>query len=203
MTLETFLDTFKVFKRNELRYSILYYIAKKAIKDRENYHAGKTHALMTSKMSVFRMNKIRLPDNELFDFLIFCYFLNTVTFKVINVFKKAHIYTIDDFFKDDLITKLNNNELTKNIELNHLANCLMFQREAKELYAIYNQKLSTKPECQRILTDRQGRQSSKIDTYQGQFDVQAICDELADSQRQTYTFYSGILGTTDRPRSST
>lgn len=203
MTAKIFLDTFRVFRRNDTRYSVLYYISKKTIKKRDGYHVGRTHALMTSKMSVFRLNKIHLPDNELFDFLIWAYFINSVNFKVINVFKKANIYTFDDFFKDDLINKLNTNELTKNIELSHLANCLMFQREAKELYEIYNRQISPLTVCEQILNDRQSRQQIKDDTYQGIYELQKLSDELFDTQRICVTWYSKILGSNDRPRSST
>lgn len=203
MKLQTFLDTYKVFKRNNTRYAILYYLAKKAVKERDDYHAGRTHALMTSRMSVFRMNRIHLPDNDLFDFLIWCYFMNTVTYKVLSVYKKANIYTVEHFFKDDLITKLNNNELTKNIELNHLANCLMFQREAKGLYEIYNKQLSNVTVIKQILNERSCREQISINTYQGKYDIQKLNDELVDAQRACVTWYSGLLGASDRPRSST
>ncbi len=196
---EMFLNNFKVFQNNEYRYSILYYLAKQQLQKKDDTHTGKMHSILTSKLSTFRRERTFLPDNELYDFLIWCYFIDKINYKIISVFKKAHIYTMEDLFKDNLIEVLNTNELTKNIELNHLANCLMFQRESKELYEVYRKQLSDVPNCQSELNERKGGRFLSLDPHTQVNIVQAIGSEIHKARRECVTYYSKILGTSDKP----
>lgn len=202
MTIEYLLDNFQVFRKNTIRHSILYYIAKRYLAKTKDYHVGKYHSILTSKLSVFRRERIYLPDNELFDFLIFCYLSNYVNYKVVMVFKKLHLNNFADFFRDDLIQKLNTNELTKNIELNHLANCLEFQRKAKHYYEIYIKELSARPYCKQVIDDRSRGQHITDDSHERKYDVQKICDELSGAQREVISVYTGLLKTSFRARIS-
>lgn len=202
MTIETFLLELKVFRRNTIRNSILYYFAKDYIRKRDDYHAGRVHALSTSRLAVVRMNKIMLPENELMDFLLFCYFLNEVSFKVINVFKRANIHSIDMFFRNDLITVLKNNELTKHIEINMLSECLNFQRKARQYYEVYTNKLSSCLVSKSVINNRSRGQYATDDSFEKEYDLQKLCDELYYPKNRVVTYYSGLLGASDRPRSS-
>lgn len=109
-----------------------------------------------------------------------------------KVNKKNRI-SVETFFRDDLITILKNHELTRNIDIAHLSECLNFQIKAKGLYEFYIRKLSTSPICQSIINHSESERFFTDDSFQGVYCLQSLCDELSRKKREILTWYSAIL----------